>query len=71
MSVTEATLLGLAATSVGQALVVGLTFWAVGLPSPLAWGVVTTVTSILPILPILGSAFVWLPAVAVLATNRR
>ncbi len=68
VSVTQATLLGIAATSVSQGLVVGLTFWAVGLPNPVVWGVVTAVTSILPIL---GSAIVWLPGVVVLAVDGR
>jgi predicted PurR-regulated permease PerM len=66
--VTEATLLGLVAASVSQELVVGLAFWAVGLPNPLVWGVVTGVTSVLPIL---GASLVWLPGVVVLVVDGR
>lgn len=68
VSVTEATLLGVLATALSQGLVVGVAFWAVGLPNPLVWGVVTGVTSILPIL---GASLVWLPGVAVLAADAR
>ena len=68
VSVTEATLLGIVATAVSQGLVVGLAFWMVGLPNPLVWGVVTGVTSILPIL---GASLVWLPGVAVLTAEGR
>ena len=67
-TVTEATLLGIAATAISQGLVVGLAFWGVGLPNPLVWGVVTAVVSILPIL---GSSLVWVPGVAVLAADGR
>jgi predicted PurR-regulated permease PerM len=42
----------------------GLMFWAVGLPSPVLWGVVMFVLSILPIL---GTGMVWVPAGAYLA----
>lgn len=68
VSVTEATLLGIAATALSQGLVVGGAFWAVGLPNPLVWGVVTGVVSILPIL---GSSLVWLPGTLVLVGDGR
>jgi len=67
-SVTEATLLGIAATALSQGLVVGGAFWAVGLPNPLVWGVVTGAVSILPIL---GSSLVWAPGALVLAADGR
>jgi len=66
--VTEATLIGIVATAASQGTVVGLSFWAVGLPNPLVWGVVTAICSVLPIL---GSALVWLPGVGVLAADHR
>ncbi len=66
--VTEATLLGILVTAVSQALVVGLSFVAVGLPNALVWAVVTAMVSILPVL---GSAPVWGPGVIVLAANGR
>jgi predicted PurR-regulated permease PerM len=67
-SVTEATLLGILATAASQGLIVGIGFWATGLPNPLVWGVVTGAVSVLPIL---GSALVWVPGVVVLASDRR
>ena len=68
VSVTEATLLGTVLVAVMQGVVIGLGFWIVGLESPLFWG---TVTAFASILPVLGSALVWLPAVIVLLVENR
>lgn len=68
VSVTEAALLGIAATALAQGLTVGLAFWLVGLSNPVVWGVVTGVVSILPVF---GSSLVWLPGAAVLAAEGR
>ena len=65
-SVTEATLLGTALVAMIQGSLVGFGFWIVGLPNALFWG---TVTAFASILPVLGSALVWLPAVLVLAAQ--
>jgi predicted PurR-regulated permease PerM len=66
--VTQATLVGMAATGIAQGTTIGLTFWLIGLPNPLVWGAATAVASIFPIL---GSGLVWVPGVVVLiATNR-
>jgi predicted PurR-regulated permease PerM len=62
-SVTEATLLGTMLVAVMQGAIVGLGFWLVDLPSPPFWG---TVTAFASILPVLGSALIWLPAVIAL-----
>jgi predicted PurR-regulated permease PerM len=67
-SVTEATLLGTGLVAVIQGSLVGIGFWLVGLPNPLFWG---TVTAFASILPVLGSALVWLPAVLVLLGESR
>ncbi|MEO8335768.1 MAG: AI-2E family transporter [bacterium] len=67
-SVTEATLLGTVLVAVMQGAIVGVGFWLVDLPSPLFWG---TVTAFASILPVLGSALVWLPGVIVLALESR
>jgi predicted PurR-regulated permease PerM len=67
-SVTEAALLGILATSLMQGLTIGLGFWLVGLPNPVFWGAVTGLVSVLPIL---GSALVWVPATAVLLHSDR
>ena len=66
--VTEATLLGIAVTAVAQGLVVGISFLVVGLPNALLWG---TVTALVSVLPVLGSALVWVPGVLVLAAEGR
>ncbi len=68
VSVTEATLLGTVLIAVVQGTLVGLGFWLTGLPSPLFWG---TVTAFASILPVLGTALVWLPAVFVLLVQNR
>lgn len=67
-SVTEATLVGTAFTALVQGTLVGVGFWAVGLPSAAFWGVITALVSVLPML---GSALVWVPGVVVLGMNQR
>ena len=67
-SVTEAALLGIALTAVVQGTMIGLGFWLVGLPNSLFWGMVTGIVSVLPVL---GSAIVWFPAVVVLLLTER
>jgi predicted PurR-regulated permease PerM len=62
-SVTRATLLGTVLVAILQGGLVGIGFWLSGLPSPGFWGVVTAIASILPVL---GSALVWVPGVGVL-----
>jgi predicted PurR-regulated permease PerM len=66
--VTEATLLGTALTSVLQGAVVALGFAATGLSDPWFWGVVTAVVSVLPVF---GSALVWVPGTIALAAQGR
>ena len=68
VSVTEATLLGTVLVAVMQGALVGIGFWLVALPSPVFWG---TVTAFASILPVLGSALVWLPGVVVLLLEHR
>jgi predicted PurR-regulated permease PerM len=67
-SVTKATLLGTALTGVLQGGIVGAGFALVGLPNPAFWGVMTAIASVLPVL---GSALVWLPGVVVLLVQQR
>jgi predicted PurR-regulated permease PerM len=47
---------------------IGVGFWVVSLSNPLFWG---TVTAFASILPVLGSALVWLPAVFVIVMQGR
>ena len=57
-SITEAMLLGTALTAVLQGALIGFGFWMVGLSNAVFWGVITAFASVLPVL---GSALVWLP----------
>lgn len=43
-----------------QGALAGLAFWFLGITSPVAWGIVTTICALLPII---GTAFVLLPAI--------
>jgi predicted PurR-regulated permease PerM len=66
--VTEATLLGTALTAVLQGTVVALGFAITGLSDPWFWGAITAFASVLPVL---GSALVWLPGVVTLVIEGR
>jgi predicted PurR-regulated permease PerM len=54
---------GVVAVAGAQGLLCGLGAWIAGLPSPVLWGVAAAIVSVLPLF---GSALVWLPAAAVL-----
>lgn len=66
--VTRATILGIGVTAVLQGSIIGLSFYLLGLDHALLWG---TITGMVSILPILGSALVWLPGVIVLLIDGR
>jgi predicted PurR-regulated permease PerM len=68
VSVTEATLFGTTLIAVVQGTLIGVGFWIVGLTNPFFWG---TVAAFASILPVLGTALVWLPAVLVLLVQNR
>jgi predicted PurR-regulated permease PerM len=55
--------LGVAAV---QGLLAGIGFWIVDLPSPVLWGLVTALFSMVPLV---GSGIVWVPAAIMLASN--
>jgi predicted PurR-regulated permease PerM len=61
-----ANLYGVLAVGASQGLLAGLGFWVLGLPSPVLWGMVTALFSLVPIV---GSAAVWGPAAIVLAIS--
>jgi len=65
--VTLATLIGTGVTAVIQGVLVGVGFWAAGLPNVLFWAVVTAIFSIFPVV---GSGLVWVPAVIALAVQQ-
>jgi len=50
---------GCLAVGASQGILMGLGFWVLGLPSPILWGLVTALCSLLPII---GSFVVWGPA---------
>ncbi len=56
-------LYGSLAVGITQGTFTGLAFWALGLPAPILWALVTVPASLVPLL---GSAFVWAPAALVL-----
>ena len=67
-NVTQATLLGTVLIAVIQGTLVGTGFYIVDLPNPFFWG---TATAFASILPVLGTALVWGPAVLVLLVQNR
>lgn len=68
VAVTEAMLIGTFLTAALQGTLVGAAFALVGLPAAVFWGMVTACAAVLPVL---GSALVWLPAAAWLAAQGR
>jgi predicted PurR-regulated permease PerM len=67
-NVTVSTLIGTGVTATVQGALVAVGFVIAGLPNAVFWGVVTVVFAILPVL---GSAIVWVPGVAALALDTR
>ena len=63
MSVTRATIKGTIVIGVLQGVLSGLAFWVVGIPNAAFW---TVLMAVLSILPLIGSALVWLPASIIL-----
>jgi len=68
VAVTEAMLIGTFLTAALQGTLVGGAFAMVGLQAAVFWGMVTACAAVLPVL---GSALVWLPAAAWLAAQGR
>jgi predicted PurR-regulated permease PerM len=66
--VTTSTVIGTGMTAVIQGTLVGLGFWATGVPNALFWGVVTMVFAILPVV---GSGLVWGPGALALLIGHR
>jgi predicted PurR-regulated permease PerM len=60
VSVTRAALRGSLLIGLIQGCLAGLAFWVAGVPGPAFWG---TVMVVLSILPMIGSAIVWVPTV--------
>jgi predicted PurR-regulated permease PerM len=64
VSVTRATLRGTLVIGILQGTLGGLSFWVAGIDGALFWG---TVMVVLSVLPVVGGALVWVPAVIALA----
>ena len=58
--VTKAVVKGVGLTCLAQGALGGLGFWVAGIPSPLVFGVVMAFTALIPVV---GTAIVWLPSV--------
>jgi predicted PurR-regulated permease PerM len=67
-AVTRAVVFGSLLTALVQGLLVGIGFALVGLPSPVVFGAVAAVASLVPFV---GTALVWVPAAAVLFLQGR
>jgi predicted PurR-regulated permease PerM len=67
-SVTKAVVLGTLLTALIQGALVGIAFWGTNLSSPVVFGVLAGLFSLLPVG---GTAFVWLPGAIVLAGQGR
>lgn len=67
-SVTKAVVYGSLLTSLVQGALIGIAFEVCGLPSPVVFGVIAAIASLLPVG---GTAFVWVPGVIVLAAEGR
>jgi predicted PurR-regulated permease PerM len=67
-SVTRALVLGMLLTALAQGALLGIGFAIVGLPSPVVFGVLTALASIVPFV---GTALVWVPATLVLLVQGR
>jgi predicted PurR-regulated permease PerM len=65
-AVTRAMVLGTGLTALIQGILVGIAFLIVGLPSPLVFAVIAVLASLLPVG---GTALVWIPAAIVLAAQ--
>lgn len=64
VSVTRATIKGTVMIGAVQGALAGIGFWVAGIPGAALWG---TVMAMLSVIPGLGTAIVWVPAVIVLA----
>jgi predicted PurR-regulated permease PerM len=64
--VTRAVFLGIGLTALVQGMLVGVGFWIAGLPSPLVFGVVAVLVSLIPMV---GAALIWAPGALFLAAH--
>jgi len=55
----QASMYGMMAVALAQAVLVGMAFWVLGVPGPILWATVTVFASLIPVV---GTALVWAPA---------
>ena len=67
-AVTRAVVLGTLVTALAQGASIGIGFWISGLPSPVVFGVLAAVCALLPVG---GTAFVWVPGALLLGAQGR
>ena len=62
----HATFIGIVLVAILQGTLLGITFWALGLPAPLLWG---SVAILLCMIPFAGAPIVWVPTCLLLASQ--
>jgi predicted PurR-regulated permease PerM len=65
-SITTAVTVGTLLTCITQGLLAGLGYWVAGIPAALFCGALTAIAALIPVV---GTALVWVPLVAVIALN--
>ena len=65
-SITTAVAVGTILTCITQGVIAGLGYWVAGVPAPIFCG---TLTAIAALIPVVGTAIVWVPLVALIALN--
>ncbi|MEO7453477.1 MAG: AI-2E family transporter [Fimbriimonadales bacterium] len=62
----QATFVGIVLVAILQGTLLGITFWALGLPAPLLWGAIAI---LLCLIPFAGAPIIWAPSSIILATQ--
>jgi predicted PurR-regulated permease PerM len=62
----HATFIGIVLVAILQGTLLGIAFWALGLPAPLLWG---SVAILLCMIPFAGAPIIWVPTCAILASQ--
>ena len=65
-SITTAVAVGTILTCVTQGVIAGLGYWIAGVPAPIFLGALTAIAAVIPVV---GTAIVWVPVVALVALN--
>ena len=65
-SITTAVTVGTILTCVTQGVIAGLGYWVAGVPAPIFCG---TLTAIAALIPVVGTALIWVPLAGIIALN--